>query len=180
MLSQLLVVSLAGRLLIHRSSQLGNLNLPLLRFFGGAFLGSLLQALVSPRYGRRATTGLAAIILIISGAIMAASYRIELFLTFRVVSGIGAGILTSNIPTYISEISPSHSRGILTSLHGISINAAYVSSSLFAFGFNFVHKPYQWRLQFIIFTFASGLLLLSVFYLPESPRWLVVCCNVYL
>ncbi|RFU27288.1 hypothetical protein B7463_g9057, partial [Scytalidium lignicola] len=142
-------------------------------FFGGAFFGSLLQAWVSPRYGRRATTGLAAIILIISGAIMAASYRIELFLTFRVVSGIGAGILTSNVPTYISEISPSHSRGILTSLHGISINAAYVSSSLFAFGFNFVHKPYQWRLQFIIFTFASGLLLLSVFYLPESPRWLV-------
>jgi MFS family permease len=173
--SQLLQVFWAGRFSLH--SDQSRPNLTILRFLGGAFCGSLLQAWVSPRYGRRFTTAFAAILLTLCGALMAGSVDIEMFITFRVLSGVGAGILTSNCPTYISEISPSHSRGILTSLHGISINSAYVMSSLFAFGFNFVHHDYQWRLQFCIFTFASMLLLVSVFFLPESPRWLVVRHN---
>lgn len=143
-------------------------------FLGGAFLGSLLQGWVSPRYGRRGATAVAAATLIISGACMAGSVHVAMFTLFRILSGVGAGILTSNTPTYISEIAPIHSRGLLVATHGVTINLSYTLSSLFAFGFNFVPHPYQWRLQFIVFTFCSIVLLVSVHYLPESPRWLVV------
>lgn len=120
------------------------------------------------------TTAVAAIIGIISGALMAGSVHVAMFLFFRVLSGVGAGILTSNIPVYLSEISPSHSRGLLTGTHGVSINVAYTLSSLVALGLNFLHRPYQWRLQFIFYAFFSILLLASLALIPESPRWLVV------
>ncbi|EXJ83041.1 hypothetical protein A1O3_06858 [Capronia epimyces CBS 606.96] len=142
-------------------------------FLGGAFIGSLLQGWISPRYGRKKTTALAAILLIVSGALMAGSVHVAMFILFRIVSGIGAGILTSNCPTYMSEISPLHTRGALTGTHGVGINVAYTMSSSIALGLNFIDHPYQWRLQFVIFTFFSILLLLSLFLIPESPRWLV-------
>lgn len=143
-------------------------------FLGGAFLGSLLQGWISPRYGRRGATAVAAAILIITGACMAGSVNVPMFTLFRILSGVGAGILTSNTPTYISEVAPIHSRGLLVATHGVTINFAYTISSLFAFGFNYVPHPYQWRLQFIVFTFCSIVLLVSLHFIPESPRWLVV------
>lgn len=144
------------------------------RFLGGAFLGSIIQAPISARYGRRWTTAVAAILSIISAALMAGSVHVAMFLLFRVISGISAGILTSNCPVYMTEISPSHSRGILTAVHGVSINLAYTFSSLVALGLNFLDRPYQWRLQFVFYSFFSCLLLASLVLIPESPRWLVV------
>ena len=143
-------------------------------FLGGAFIGSLIQGSISARWGRRVTTAIAACLCIISGAVMAGSPHIAVFITFRVISGLAAGILTTNCPVYLSEISPFHTRGLLTGVHGVSINVAYTMSSLIALGINFIDKPYQWRLQFIIFVFFSLLLLGSLLLIPESPRWLIV------
>lgn len=143
-------------------------------FLGGAFFGSILQGKLAVKWGRRFATATAAVLLIISGAVMAGSSNIGMFIAFRVISGLGGGILTTNCPVYISEIAPFHMRGLLTGIHGVSINVAYTMSSLIALGINFIDKPYQWRLQFCIFIFFSILLLISVYFLPESPRWLIV------
>ncbi|KAK7883467.1 hypothetical protein LTR67_011217 [Exophiala xenobiotica] len=48
-----------------------------------------------------------------------------------------------------------------------------LSLGLAALGLNFVTESYQWRLQFVFLTFSNVVLLVSVFFLPESPRWLV-------
>ncbi|KAK7207661.1 general substrate transporter [Myxozyma melibiosi] len=142
-------------------------------FLGGAFLGSVIQARISAKFGRRITTAIAAMLLIIAGALMAGSEHIAMFITFRIISGIGAGILTTNCPVYLSEIAPFHLRGLLTGVHGVSINVAYTMSSLIALGLSFLDQAFQWRIQFCIFVFFSIVLLGSVFFLPESPRWLI-------
>jgi MFS family permease len=112
-------------------------------------------------------------LLALSGALQAASYRIEMFITFRIVCGIGAGIVLTNVPVYMSEISPPHTRGMLVGSHAITIVYAYVISSCLALGFHFIDAPYGWRLQFVMLTFFAVLLLVSLVFIPESPRWLV-------
>jgi len=110
----------------------------------------------------------------ISAALQAGSVHIAMFLVARILNGIGAGIIISNTPVYMSEVSPAHTRGMLVSAQGISITTAYVVSSVAAFGFHFVDHAIQWRLQFIIMTALAMILAVTMFYIPESPRWLMV------
>lgn len=95
-----------------------------------------------------------------------------MFIVGRLICGIGAGIVLTNCPVYMSEISPPHVRGMLVGNHAISIVYGYILSSLIALAFHYVETSYQWRLQFIMLTFFGLLLLVSLFALPESPRWL--------
>lgn len=60
------------------------------------------------------------------------------------------------------------------SAQGIVITSSYVVSNAIALAFSFVRPSYQWRLQFITQTTISVMLMVVVFFLPESPRWLMV------
>jgi pentatricopeptide repeat protein len=142
------------------------------RFLAGGLLGAVVQAPISNRFGRRIATGSGAILAIVSGALQAGSVHIAMFIVARMFCGISAGILISNCPVYMSEISPPHIRGMLVSNHAISIVSAYIFSSLMALAFHYVDAPYQWRLQFVLLAFFGLVLVVSLALLPESPRWL--------
>jgi MFS family permease len=141
-------------------------------FLGGGLIGAVIQAPVSDRYGRRVATGSAACLTILSGALQAGSVHIAMFIVARFICGLGAGIVITNCPVYMSEISPPHIRGMLGGNHAISIVYAYILSSVFALAFHYIEAPYQWRLQFVLLTFFGLVLLASLAILPESPRWL--------
>jgi MFS family permease len=116
----------------------------------------------------------AAIIVMVAGALQAGSVHLAMFLVARVLNGIGAGIIIANTPVYMSEIAPAHTRGVLVSFQGISITGAYIVSALFALAFHFVDHSYQWRLQYIVLTGVALLLVVTMYFIPESPRWLMV------
>jgi MFS family permease len=116
----------------------------------------------------------AAIIVMIAAALQAGSVHIAMFLVARVLNGLGAGMIIANTPVYMSEIAPAHTRGILVSCQGVSITAAYIVSSLVALWFHWVDHAYQWRLQFVVLTTLALLLVVAMYFIPESPRWLMV------
>lgn len=145
------------------------------RFLGGALLGAIAQSPISQKWGRRAATATGAAFVVIFSALVAGSVNIAMLLAARTLTGFGAGMLISNTPVYMSEISPAHTRGILVSSQGIAVTGAYTVSSLIALGFHYVHAPYQWRLQYIVETGLGIILLVIVYFIPESPRWLAVC-----
>jgi MFS family permease len=96
-----------------------------------------------------------------------------MFIVGRTIAGIAGGMTISNCPVYMSEISPPHTRGFLVGLQGVCIVWAYIIGSCLALGFSYVSESYQWRLNYIVAVFFGILLLVSLFFLPESPRWLV-------
>lgn len=135
-------------------------------FLGGGLIGAVVQAPISDRFGRRVATGSAACLTILSGAQQAGSVHIAMFIVARLLCGLGAGIVLTNCPVYMSEISPPHIRCMLGSNHAVSIVYAYILSSVFALGFHYVDAPYQWRLQFVLLTFFGLVLLASLAFLP--------------
>jgi MFS family permease len=103
--------------------------------------------------------------------------HIAMFIVARTINGIGAGMLISNTPVYMSEISPPHTRGLLVGSQGVAITTAYVVSSAAALGFHYVDAAYQWRLQFVVMTALGFALFASLYLIPESPRWLTVSAS---
>lgn len=139
----------------------------------GAFVGAIVQAPISNKFGRKVANSTAASIAIIAGALQAGSVNIGMLLFARVLCGIGAGMVITNSPVYMSEVAPPHARGLLVGLQGVGIVSAYIGCSICALAFSFVNKGYQWRLTFVVLTAAAILHLGSLFLLPESPRWLM-------
>ncbi|KAG2695443.1 hypothetical protein I3760_07G012800 [Carya illinoinensis] len=84
----------------------------------------------------------------------------------RLSLGIGFGLTCYVGPVYLAEIIPKDIRGLLMSIS--QSMTGYGASLTFVIG-SFV----TWRSLAIIGCIPSLLLLLALFFIPESPRWLV-------
>ena len=92
-----------------------------------------------------------------------------ILIAFRFLLGVGVGIGKVQVPIYLSELAPARSRGRLTSLYQLmtatGIFLAYIVGYFFAGSGN-------WRMMFGVAMVPAALLILGVFLLPNSPRWL--------
>src|SRR6202008_431185 len=80
------------------------------------------------------------------------------------------GLSSGTVPVYISEVSPADARGWTVSLFQLAITIgillAYVVDYAFA-------KSEAWRWMFGISLVPAAIFAIGMYFLPESPRWLV-------
>ena len=89
----------------------------------------------------------------------------------RFILGIGVGIEGGGVGVYISESVPSSKRGSLVSLYQLSIALGEVLGYAIAAIFYEVHGG--WRFMVGSSLVFSTIVLIGLFFLPESPRYLV-------
>jgi MFS transporter, SP family, arabinose:H+ symporter len=123
-------------------------------------------------FGRKKTLMFAAALFMISALGSALSSQHFVFIGFRVIGGFAVGIASMLSPMYISEISPASRRGQLVSLNQMAI----VVGILLAFFSNYWLSGTginNWRWMFAVMGMPAFLFLIALFFVPESPRWLV-------
>src|SRR5205085_6483101 len=88
----------------------------------------------------------------------------------RVIIGLAVGAAAMVVPLYLAEIAPAEDRGRITSLNQLMI----VSGILVAFIVNAVLASSEnWRLMLGLAAVSSTVLLVGMFFMPETPRYLV-------
>ena len=132
---------------------------------GAAFGGKLADAL-----GRRKLLIQVAILFIIGAIGTALAPTPTLLAIGRVVVGIAIGIASFTAPLYISEVSPPAIRGKLVSLNQLMITLGIVVSYLADYG---LADKEAWRWMFGLAAIPALILLIGLFFVPESPRWLM-------
>lgn len=132
---------------------------------GAAFGGKLADAL-----GRRKLLIQVAILFIIGAIGTALASTPTLLAIGRVVVGIAIGIASFTAPLYISEVSPPAIRGKLVSLNQLMITLGIVVSYLADYG---LADKEAWRWMFGLAAIPALILLIGLFFVPESPRWLM-------
>ncbi len=138
----------------------------------GTILGALVGGIPADRYGRKLTLlWIGAFFLICSiGSAMSTSVYQLMF--FRFIGGFGVGASSVVAPVYISEIAPQAKRGQLTALFQfnlvLGILIAYLSNYLIG---NTGEE--SWRLMLGIMAIPSIVFIIALFFVPESPRWLI-------
>ena len=139
----------------------------------GCMVGCGITGPLSQRYGRKRVLILTAVIFLVSslGSAWAANYTE--FIIYRVVAGMAVGAASMLSPIYIVEVAPAKHRGKLGILN---ILAIFIGQSS-AFFSNFFLKDHggadNWRWMLGVMVFPSVILLLLLFFIPESPRWLM-------
>lgn len=137
-------------------------------FFGG-IIGALSGANFSNHIGRKKAY-IFFVVIVAVGALGVSSNSIELILFFRFVLGFGIGCFASLIPIYLAELAPSETRGTVVGLNGLCQSLGFfcayiVNYVLFSTG--------NWRLMNLLSFTVIVFLIISSFYIPESPQWLL-------
>ncbi len=136
----------------------------------GCLGGALLGGGLSDRYGRQKVMFSSAVFFIVSSSGCALSSNLASLLVFRLIGGLGIGVISAVAPIYISEISPDPLRGTLFFYNQLAI----VIGILIAYIVDYILLDYEWNWRLMLgfpFFFSIGYLLLLII-LPESPRWL--------
>ncbi|HWI59419.1 MAG TPA: sugar porter family MFS transporter [Bacillota bacterium] len=136
----------------------------------GAVAGALSGGKFSDRWGRRRLLLITALIFAAGSILSGVAPSPAFLLAARVVVGLGIGLASTTVPVYISEVSPSHSRGWLVSLFQLAITVGIMGAYLVDYAFA---RSQGWRWMLGLAVVPAALLGLGMIFLPETPRWLL-------
>lgn len=161
-------------------------------YVGCALVGSIIgvagAGILSDKFGRKNTMILSAILFSASAIGCAISVDVNQLVISRIVGGIGIGVVSIISPLYISEVSITEYRGRLVSLYQLAITIGFLGAYLVNFGlldysintvaddslFSKVFVSEVWRGMLGMEGVPALLFFLIIFFIPESPRWLIL------
>lgn len=138
----------------------------------GCIIGCLIAAKTSEKYGRRPALLLASIVFALSSSGMAMAPGLAIFIFSRFCAGIGVGMASMLAPMYIAEVSPPQVRGRLVSIYQLTIVLGILITSVVNYSLR-NHGIDAWRWMFGMGLIPSVVFFAGVYFLPESPRWLL-------
>ncbi|KAI0092609.1 general substrate transporter [Irpex rosettiformis] len=138
----------------------------------GCLVGALSNLWVGDRIGRRKTIVLGGIIMIIGAILQTTSFSYAQLVVARIITGLGNGLNTSTVPSYHAECSPASSRGSFIMLEGSLITFGIMISYVYFALFWAKGSSAQWRVPIALQILFAVIMIVGIFYLPESPRWL--------
>ncbi len=153
----------------------------------GCLIGALVSGALSDRFGRKKLLMLAAFLFTITGILTALAPSFSIFITNRLLGGVAIGLASNLSPMYIAEISPASVRGRLVSVNQLTIVIGILAAQLVNW---LIAEPVPagataagilaswngqsgWRWMFGAEAVPALLFFLLMFFVPESPRWLV-------
>ena len=149
----------------------------------GSAVGAFMAGRLSDLLGRRRVMLLAAALFLISAIVSGAADGSAVFILGRILGGLGVGAASVVSPVYISEVTPAHVRGRLSSVQQVMI----VTGLTGAFVANYMIAHYAggstatwwlgmpaWRWMFWLQALPALIYFLSLQFIPESPRYLVL------
>lgn len=135
----------------------------------GAAVGAVGSGWLSFKLGRKKSLMIGAILFVAGSLFSAAAPNVEVLILSRVLLGLAVGVASYTAPLYLSEIAPEKIRGSMISMYQLMITigilGAYLSDTAFSYT-----GAWRWMLGVIII--PAILLLIGVFFLPDSPRCL--------
>ena len=160
-------------------------------YVGCALIGSICGVLVagslSDYLGRKLTMLISAALFSISAIGCAVCGSFDSLVAFRIIGGVGIGIVSIVSPIYISEVSPAKIRGTLVSLYQLAVTIGFLlaylmnwvidaNGSLSVAGnlWTNMWNCEMWRGMLGSETLPALLFFIIIFFIPESPKWLIV------
>lgn len=155
----------------------------------GSIAGVACAGILSDKIGRKYTMIISAVLFSASAIGCALCCTFSQLVAYRIIGGVGIGIVSIISPLYISEMSVAQYRGRLVSLYQLAVTVGFLGAYLVNYqlldwadsnpGFTngwldkiFVSEV--WRGMLGMETLPALLFFLIIFFIPESPRWLIV------
>jgi len=138
----------------------------------GCILGAAVAGTISDRFGRKKVLIGTAAFFMLSAILSGLPHSLSGLVVARILGGLAVGVSSMVSPMYIAEIAPARIRGRLVTLNQMAI----VTGILIAYFVGWLLVDIgqtNWRWMFASEALPAAILLVGLFLVPESPRWLV-------
>ena len=148
----------------------------------GCAIGAFFAGRLADKYGRRSMLVISAILFVVSAWGSGIANAFSVFIIFRIIGGLAVGAASVMAPAYISEIAPAKYRGALSTIQQVAIISGlfvsflsnYFLADLSGSSENLLWWNYEtWRWMFWMELIPALSFLILLFFIPESPRYLV-------
>ncbi|KAK3671457.1 hypothetical protein LTR78_008735 [Recurvomyces mirabilis] len=140
----------------------------------GNVLGSFVAGPLTDTFGRRIGMAVANIIVVIGTVVQAAASQRRDMIVGRIVLGVGSVMLGPSAQAYTVEISHPAYRGVMMGLYNGCYFIGAIVSTWLEYGLvNDSKGELNWRLPMATQACPCVIVLAFVWFLPESPRWLM-------
>jgi sugar porter (SP) family MFS transporter len=137
----------------------------------GALVGAIFSKSSSEKMGRKKSIILTSILFIIGTFVASLAENTHGVILGRLILGFAVGLSAMIVPMYLSEVSPPSIRGGVVFCFQLAITiglfVAFLINYIFAGSGN-------WRAMFLIGLIPAAILGIGMFFLPYSPRWLMM------
>ncbi|KFY31987.1 hypothetical protein V493_00622 [Pseudogymnoascus sp. VKM F-4281 (FW-2241)] len=138
----------------------------------GCFFGSIATAAFGEQLGRRASIAIGCLVMIIGALLQATAFRRDQMIISRIISGVGMGFINSTVPVLQAEFSPKATRGIFVCAQLSTLNFGILFVYWIDYAFSTHTNSYAWRIPVILQCIFIIPMLIILWIMPESPRWL--------
>jgi len=148
----------------------------------GCLLGAVLSGGLSDRFGRKRLLILSAIVFVVSSIGTGLAHNFVAFNAWRMAGGIAIGLASNLSPMYIAEVAPAAVRGRLVSMNQFTIVIGILLAQVVNYAIAWLggggdqeawNVASGWRWMFGVTAAPACLFFVLMFFVPESPRWLV-------
>lgn len=124
------------------------------------------------KYGRRPAIVLSGVFFFFGPVFMASSFNIPGLVVGRVIIGLGIGASAVVVPAFLGEVSPARLRGRIVELYEALLCVGMLAATLIDAALESAPESWRWMVGLPIL--PAFIMTTSIFFLPESPRWLVI------
>ncbi|KAJ3543226.1 hypothetical protein NM208_g3686 [Fusarium decemcellulare] len=134
----------------------------------GFFVGTIVD-----KRGRKGGILVASLIVLVSCILHStATTKAQLFVA-RILIGVAKSVDVAAVPTYLVELAPPTRRGFVAGLYWACWLLGAILSSAVGYGARSISGNWSWRLICICMAGPALSCIISLFFIPESPRWLL-------
>ncbi|KAF2194256.1 general substrate transporter [Zopfia rhizophila CBS 207.26] len=144
-------------------------------FSGGAVFGALMGGLTMDRFGRRMTVQIGAVINLLGAMLQCGAQNLAMILVGRILAGWAVGLMSMSVPVYQSECAHPNIRGLIVGITQQMIGIGFIISTWVGYGSHQVPdtSAFSWRFPLGFQGIPCIILIVGLFFFPESPRHLI-------
>jgi sugar porter (SP) family MFS transporter len=145
-------------------------------YYLGTLCGCLLGGWIGDKLGRIKTIAVGSLWAILGACLQCSAQNHNWMICARAVNGIGTGILNAIVPVWATETAEHTSRGQFIAIEFTLNIFGVVVAYWLEFGLSYIdngNSPIRWRFPIAFQIIPLFVLFGSVWFFPESPRWLV-------
>ncbi|KAL2141841.1 hypothetical protein VTI28DRAFT_1877 [Corynascus sepedonium] len=139
----------------------------------GSLVSIPLVPILADRIGRKIPIAIGCVIMVVGAVLQAACQNLGTFMGGRFLLGFGNSLAQLCSPMLLTELAHPQHRGRLTTVYNCLWNVGALIVAWVSFGTNYMENDWSWRIPALIQAFPSVIQLLFIFWVPESPRYLM-------
>ncbi|KAF7198364.1 High-affinity glucose transporter [Pseudocercospora fuligena] len=143
-------------------------------YYAGSAVGSAAASYCMDRISRRWSLLFGSVVSVVGAVLQACAVSPAMMIVGRAFSGFSTGMVYPVAPVYLSEISPPENRAFLVGLKGVWNTFGFFLAGWIGYAGAFASGDIQWRIPLATQAPPAAVLAVLTFFLPYSPRWLIM------